>query len=128
MDSISLNAEFSCSPETLYDAWLDSEEHAAFTGGDAVASSEVGGAFTAWDDYITGKNLELEPGKRILQSWRTTEFTAGDKDSLLEVLLEPGGKGTLVTLNHSNIPVGQGERYKAGWVEHYFEPMSDYFK
>jgi len=49
-------------------AWLASEGHSKMTGGAAQASAGVGGEFTAWDGYIWGKNLELEPGKRIPKS------------------------------------------------------------
>ncbi|MGB8183295.1 MAG: SRPBCC domain-containing protein, partial [Stellaceae bacterium] len=88
-------------PHAVYDAWLDSSAHAAMTGGHpATCSGRVGGTFTVWDGYITGKNLTLDPGKRIVQSWRTTKFTAADPDSEIEVLFEPVASGTLVTVNH----------------------------
>lgn len=35
----------------------------AFTGSKATCDAGVGGEFTAWDGYISGKNLELEKGK-----------------------------------------------------------------
>ena len=83
-----LKATFNTSAEKLYTAWLDSEQHAAMIGGDATASDQVGNSFTAWGDYISGKNLELEPHQRIVQSWRTTEFTDEEEDSQIEVLLD----------------------------------------
>ncbi len=46
-------------PARLYDAWLDSKEHAAFTGGPAEVEPHVGGAYRAWGDYIKGTTLEL---------------------------------------------------------------------
>jgi activator of HSP90 ATPase len=97
------------------------------TGGAAEASAEVGGEFTAWDGYIWGKNLELEPGKRILQSWRTQDFETSDADSKLEIVLEAVPQGTKLTLKHTNIP-DAGTGYKDGWVEYYFEPMKAYFR
>jgi uncharacterized protein YndB with AHSA1/START domain len=48
-----------------------------------------------------GKNLELDPGKKIVQSWRSTDFPKDAEDSLLEILLEKSGKGTKLTLTHS---------------------------
>ena len=59
---------FSATLQQVCDAWLASEGHSKMTGGAAEASAEVGGELTAWDGYIWGKNLELEPGKRILKS------------------------------------------------------------
>ena len=111
----------------IYDAWLDSAAHAAMTGGaKAKASPQVGGAFAAFDAYALGVNLELVPGKRIVQSWRTSDFAKDDPDSVLAVALEPAPGGTLVTLLHSGIPGGQDD-YKSGWQEYYFAPMKAYF-
>ncbi len=126
-DSFQVSAIIPATPEKVYKAWLSGREHAAMTGGGATGSARIGGRFTAWDGYIEGKHVELEPGKRIVQTWRTSEFAAADPDSRLEVVLTPAKGGTKVTLKHSDIPAGQGAGYKSGWVEHYFEPMKDYF-
>ena len=107
---------------------MDSEEHSKFTGGIAVIDPELGGIFDVWDGYITGKTLELEPGRRILQSWRTTEFPPGSPDSTLEVVIDSKRGGTQLTLNHTDIPDGQAEMYAQGWKEYYFEPMLEYFQ
>lgn len=115
------------SPEAIYEAWLDAVAHSAFTGEPATTEAAVGGRFTAFGDYIEGTNRELEPGRRIVQSWRTTEFSDDDPDSLLEVLLEPLDEGTRLVLRHSNVPEGQGKQYEGGWQEHYFEPLKEYF-
>ena len=116
------------SPRVIYDAWLDSKAHGTMSGGKAKASAKIGAAFTAWDNYISGTNLELVPGKRIVQSWRSMEFAGGDKDSKLTVTLKPVSGGTMLTLLHSAIPDSQKDGgYRAGWVESYFEPMKAYF-
>ena len=123
-----LTAIIPASPQEIYDAWLDAEEHEAMTGGQpAETSAEPGGGFTAWNGYITGQNLELDPGKRIVQSWRTTKFTEDDPDSQIELLLEPVAGGTRVTLRHSNVPDGHTSYRDGGWQRSYFEPMILYF-
>jgi len=114
------------SPEDIYHAWLDSEGHSRMTGSPARTSAKVGEKFEAWDGYIQGRNLELEPGKRILQAWRTTDFEPSDEDSLVEVVLEPAAGGTKVTIRHSNLPA-DGEQYLQGWIDFYFQPMKEYF-
>ena len=113
-------------PEKVYTAWLDSEEHAFMTGDTARVSAVVGEAFEAWGGYIQGRNLELEPGKRILQSWRTSEFEDSEPDSLLEIEFTPEGSGTKVIIRHSNLPAN-GMQYQQGWVDSYFTPMKEYF-
>ncbi|MBI4202481.1 MAG: SRPBCC domain-containing protein, partial [Chloroflexi bacterium] len=67
-ESIKLSAVIPATPERIYQAWLDSREHAAFTGGAATVEAKVGGRFTAWDGYIQGTIQALEPGRRILQA------------------------------------------------------------
>lgn len=114
-------------PQEIYNAWLSSEGHARITGGQpATVSAIEGAAFTAWDGYISGKNIKLEPGRRIVQSWRTTEFTDADQDSQIEILLEPVKSGTNVTLQHTNVPDGH-TAYRKGWRDCYFEPMKAHF-
>ena len=113
-------------PETVYSAWLNSEEHARMTGDSARVSAVVGEPFEAWGGYIQGKNLELEPGKRILQAWRTSEFDDSDADSTLEIVFTPEGSGTRVTIHHSALPP-HGMQYQQGWIDSYFTPMKEYF-
>ena len=114
-------------PEEIYKAWLDSEGHANMTGGSASVSAEVGGEFEAWDGYIRGRNLELEYGKRIVQSWRTMEFSEDEEDSQIEVTFEWMEDGTKVTLRHTKLPADGGQ-YEQGWVDNYFKPMKEYFE
>ena len=113
-------------PEEIYHAWLDSTEHSNMTGSPSKVSNVVGESFEAGDGYIRGENLELEPSSRILQSWRTTEFEDSDEDSILEILLEAKGEGTLVTIRHSRLPEN-GMQYRQGWIDFYFTPMKEYF-
>ena len=112
----------------LYRAFLDSAIHSEFTGSPASIDNRVGGAFTAWDGYISGEILELEKNRRIRQRWRTTEFSDTDEDSLLEIeFIEKDGK-TTIRLTHSNLPEGTEEDYKQGWKEFYFAPLKEYMK
>jgi activator of HSP90 ATPase len=113
--------------ERLYRAWLNGEEHAAMTGSPAQIEPHVGGHFAAWDGYISGVTLELQPFYLIVQAWRTTEFPAEAPDSRLEVWLEGKDGGTQLRLVHTEIPDGQSEDYRQGWEEFYFEPMGAYF-
>lgn len=112
----------------LFQAWLDSAGHSAFTGSPAVIDPRPGGTFTAWDGYIQGTTLEAQPYSRIVQSWRTTEFPPDSPDSRLEVLFEDEAEGARITLIHTGIPEGQGEDYRQGWEDYYFAPLREYFR
>ena len=120
-DDFSVSIVLPVNQKRLYAAWLDSKEHSAFTGSTARISP------TAWDGYINGVTMELEPYRRIVQAWRTTEFPKNAPDSILEIIITKVEKGTRLTLNHTDIPPGQGDEYKKGWKDYYFSPMKEYF-
>jgi uncharacterized protein YndB with AHSA1/START domain len=117
---------FNATPEEIFEAWLDSDKHTEMTGSPAMASKEIDGKFTAWEDYIAGTNLEIEPYQKIKQSWRTREFDTSYEDSIVEILLTPTEEGTELKLIHTHIPPTH-TGYKQGWIDFYFEPMKEYF-
>jgi len=126
-ETIELSGVIPASPNRIYHAWLNAREHSAFTGGRATVDSSIGGRYTAWDGYIEGRNIALEPGRRIVQTWRTREFPMGSADSRLEVVLEPVPGGTRVHVIHTGIPEGQSEKYRSNWKDFYLKPMKRYF-
>jgi activator of HSP90 ATPase len=126
-NSFSISARFDVAPNVLYTAWLNSKEHSKFTGSGAKIDPKVGGKFIAWDGYIYGITREKEENKRIVQSWRTTEFAKEDPDSKREILFEKTKNGTKLILKHSEIPKGQAEEYKKGGGEYYFKLMKEYY-
>jgi len=127
MESFELTCSIPAPAKEVYAAWLNSELHSAFTGGLAAIQGEENSRFTAWDGYITGMILELEVDRRILQSWRTSEFHMDDDDSMVEINLSGATGGCTLQLKHWNIPKGQGTKYIGGWDKHYFQPMLQYF-
>ena len=122
-ESFVTRARFLVPAKTLYRDWLDSAGHTAMTGAPATCDARIGGVFSAWDGYIQGVNLELEPGRRIVQSWLTTDFPEGSQPSRVEVLFEPVKGGTEITIRHTDIPEEVSGRYERGWKEYYFDPM-----
>jgi activator of HSP90 ATPase len=118
----------SASPEEVYDAFIDPRKHSEFTGSEATCDPTVGGKFTAWDGYISGKNLELEKGKRIVQEWITAEWPKGYPSSILELTFRRVKGGTQVRMVHSRVPVEQADNYRQGWVDNYWELLKEYFQ
>jgi len=123
-----LSTVIPASPAEVYDAWLDSIAHAEMTGGgEAVMSDEVGAEISALDGHITGRNLELVAPERIVQAWRTDEFDDETEDSIVTILLQVTEDGTLLTLEHSNVPDQYKSYEEGGWQSNYFDPMIAYF-
>ncbi|NQY11999.1 MAG: SRPBCC domain-containing protein [Flavobacteriales bacterium] len=125
--SFTVKTTIKASAETIYNAWLDSKEHSAMTGGVVTASSDVGGKYTAHNDYIGGENKELVANQKIVQTWRSTEFEEGEPDSLISVTFEEQDGKTTISLTHTDLPTHQAA-VAMGWEDYYFTPIKEYFE
>src|SRR5437879_841250 len=116
-------------PQRVFTAWLDAKEHAAFTGGgEAVVEPWTGGRFISWDGYIHGILLGVDnEARRIVQTWRTSEFPPESRDSRVIVEFDEARGGTKVRIRHGELPPSQVKKYEKGWVEHYLKPLAKYF-
>lgn len=126
--TIRQTVEFDAPPHAVFEALLDSKKHAAFTGSKATISRKVGGKMSAWDGYIEGKNLRIEKDKVIVQTWRTTEFEAGDADSEVMFHFSKKGKGTRLIFVHSKVPDRLAEDFRQGWIDNYWVPLKAYLE
>jgi len=115
------------SPKEVYEAYINPEKHAEFTGAKATGKPKVGGKYTAWDGYIFGKFLVLEDGKRVVQEWTTTDWEDGYEASKLELTFCQVPKGTEIVMVHSNVPKAQANEIEQGWTEFYWNPLKEYF-
>ena len=114
-------------PVELYDALLNAKKHSAFTGAKATGAARVGGKFTAWDGYITGTNRELEPGRRMVQEWKTTEWPEASPPSRLVWTFAAKRGGAEVAMVHAKVPASQAAAYRQGWIDYYWTPLKEYF-
>ena len=127
-ETIRQKATVPAEPAKVYEAFIDAKKHSAFTGTKATGDGRVGSSFTAWDGYISGKNIELEPGKRIVQEWVTSEWPEDFPPSRLELTFKKVKGGTEISMVHSDVPAEQADELKEGWTEFYWKPLEDYFK
>jgi activator of HSP90 ATPase len=129
---------FRAPPHAVYEALTSSQQFDAITRlSDAVTlvtaagakptsiSREVGGPFTLFGGYITGRNLELLGDERLVQSWRAGGWKAGDYSIVKFVLLASGAETNLV-FDHRGFPEGEGKHLARGWYTHYWEPLAKY--
>ena len=115
---------FSAPAKDLYEAFMDSRKHAKFTGAPAKISAKEGGNFTAFSGALEGTTLELKPNKKIVQSWRSSEWPEGHYSRLTISFARAGRGKTRLTLTQSNIPNNDFEGVKKGWISFYWEPMA----
>jgi uncharacterized protein YndB with AHSA1/START domain len=88
-------------------------------------SRELGGLFTLFGGYITGRNLELVSGERLVQAWRTVRWKAGAYSVVTFDLTEAGG-GTKLIFDHRGFPNGEGAHLAGGWHLHYWDPVAKF--
>jgi activator of HSP90 ATPase len=118
---------FKASQHDVYEALMDSKKHAAFTGGKAAISRQVGGIISAGDGYIAGKNIELVPDKKIVQSWRAVDWSEG-VFSTVTFKFTPIPEGTRLDFTHVDVPEGTEEEFTQGWIDNYWEPMKTFLE
>jgi uncharacterized protein YndB with AHSA1/START domain len=126
-DCVEMSWIVAARPKEVYDHWMSSEGHAAMTGGGARVDGRVGGRFTVWDGYIEGVTKKLERKRRIVQTWRTADFSRRTPDSRIAVELRAYDGQTQILLRHTKLKRGDGAKYTEGWYTFYLQPMTAYF-
>lgn len=113
------------SPAAVYEVLTNSEKFAAMTGGrSADISGEEGGSFAMFGGDIVGRNVELVPGKRVVQAWRPKRWPEG-LYSLVSFNLSQDGKGTKLVFDQVGYPDEDHAMLDGGWSMMYWQPMSD---
>ena len=112
------------SPAAVYQVLTSSEDFARMTGGrSAEISGEVGGAVTMFGGDIRGRNIELVPGKRVVQAWRSHAWPEGIY-SIVRFELAPEGKDTKLVFDQAGYPDGAQKMLEGGWHQMYWQPMT----
>jgi activator of HSP90 ATPase len=121
------SVKFKASARELYDLYMDAKRHAAFTGGGRVRiSPKPGSPFSAFNGMLSGQTLVAEPGKLIVQRWRSKQFHKGDADSVLSIYFSKDGKRGRIDLVHVNVPKHDHAGVKRGWTKYYWKPLKKY--
>src|SRR3984885_5096141 len=115
----------SATPQEIYTALTNPLTIELWTGEEAVMSTEPGSEFSMWDGSIVGKNLEFEPGKKIVQQWY---FDGQPEPSIVTIKLHPDKAGTSVEVRHTNIPDEEYEGFAEGWDNSYFGALAEFFE
>lgn len=110
------------SPAAVYEALMDSRKHAKFSGWPARISRKPGGTFTAYGAYINGVNLELVPGRRIVQFWRSANWPKFHYSTVTYDLRKVRG-GTRLVFTQAGVPDRDYRAKKSGWHDAYWRPI-----
>ncbi len=107
---------------------MNSKEHAKFTGERATIRAKAGAPFSCYDDYITGFTLDLLPGKRIVQAWRSRDWPEGHFSIVTFSLSAKPGGNTQLHFTQIGVPAGDYAKKNVGWRTHYWQPLNAYLK
>jgi activator of HSP90 ATPase len=135
-ESIHQELTFKASRRQVYEALTSTSRFDALTrlsdglslltapGAKATAiSRDVGGPFTLFGGYITGRHLELMPDELLVQAWRAGGWKPGDY-SIVKFVLSAEATACKLVLEHRGFPEGQGKSLAYGWGVHYWEPLA----
>lgn len=114
------------SPSQVYSILMDPRKHARLTGGKATISQKVGERFSTFDGYADGVNLELQKGRKIVQSWRASDWPANHYSKATFALKKVPG-GTKLTFTQTGVPNNQYSSIKQGWIDYYWVPLRELF-
>jgi activator of HSP90 ATPase len=124
--SVKQEVVLNATPVEVYNALMDSRKHGAFTGAPAKISKKVGGVVSCYGGGIQAINVELVAGKRIIQSWRGSQWKPGEW-SLAIFNLKKRGKKTTLSLEQYGVPDHDVAMVRKGWKDYYWIKMNDYF-
>gem|GEM_PF-450086 len=136
-EAIHQEVSFKAAPARVYSALTDASQFnkvvqlsaamksMAIENKPAEISRDAGGAFSAFGGYVTGRQIELVPEKRIAQAWRASSWDP-EAYSIARFELSPRGSGTKLEFEHTGFPQGDAEHLLAGWKGNYWEPLAKY--
>ena len=126
--SLTLKRRLKAPPASVYAAWTDPEKILKWFGPEEIetlraqADARVGGGFRivmrspdGEEHDVSGIYREVVPDEKLVftWAWRSTP----ERESLVTVLIQPDGEGSLLTLIHEQFfDEAARDRHAQGWV------------
>lgn len=124
------NEEFRTTADEMYQTFVDPQRLAAFTRSPpkVFEGAKKGGKFELFGGNVSGEYLELVPGKKVVQSWRLSQWPAGHFSKLqIEFDQNDVDHVTVMRVMWEGVPVGQEEVTKKNWLEYYVKSIKQAF-
>ena len=119
---ITLNA----APDEVFAALTQSARFSEVTGQPAEIDAADGGAFSRFGDQVTGRIIEMVPGRRLVEAWRVAPWPEG-KYSVVSFDVSPHASGTRLVLEQDGYPEDNRDHLESGWRKMYLQPLADFF-
>ena len=124
--TIKQKVKFNAPPRAIYDLLADSRKRTAFTGKKADISTKVGGTFSSDSGRVTGINVDLVPGRRIVQAWRHDKFPEGIYSMATFTLAATPNGGTALVLTHRGVPKDLIPETEHAWRDGHWNKIKAY--
>jgi len=124
--SFKLKEKFVCSTNDLYECFVHPGRVRAYAGDSAQVSSEKGGKSVLFGGSVLTENVEMIPGKKIVQKWRFKEWPESYY-STVTLDFETKENKTILNVHHEGVPDSDRERTEQGWSANYFARIKGIF-
>lgn len=111
-------------PEEVYLALTKPTGLQLWTGAEVEFEEVPGTEFSLWDGDITGKNLEFDYGKKIVQQWYFGDY----EPSIVTIKLHEDSNGTSLEFKQTNIPDEDFDDFTEGLDSYFFSGLIDFFE
>jgi uncharacterized protein YndB with AHSA1/START domain len=124
-DPYTASVHVAAQPEQVFDYFTQAEAMVRWMGDYAVLDARPGGEFTVDINGVPvrGRYLEVERPRRLVISWgHAGSERLPPGASTLEVTLTPDGEGTIVRIDHRDLPELEARQHAIGWA-HFLERL-----
>ncbi|KAI9019368.1 activator of Hsp90 ATPase [Phycomyces nitens] len=118
--------EFLTSAKELYNTLLDPGRASIWSRGPAKIADKVGTKFEFFNGNVTGEIKELEPEKKIVQSWRLKSWPQGHY-STVTITLDQTNDCVKLHMQQTGVPVGEEELTRNNWNGYYWRAIKETF-
>jgi uncharacterized protein YndB with AHSA1/START domain len=129
--SVHQEALIAAPPQQVFELLTNGTLFSAATGQPAEITDREGDPFSLFGSRVEGRQIELVPGRRVVQAWRFGAEHPSTWEpgvySTVRFTLEPAGDGTRFVIDHTGIPAEWIEHLTLGYPTFYQEPMTKFF-
>ncbi len=118
---ISIHAE----PEDVYACLTNPFTIELWSDMPAKMEAKEGTKFDMFEGDITGKILELEPNKKVVQQWY---FGNQEEPSIVTFKIHPDKGKVSLELHHTNIPDEAYDEITEGWKKYFLGRIKEFLE
>jgi len=117
---IEMQVRLDAAPEVVFPYLTDAARYARWQGVRAELDPRPGGVYRVWMDaerVASGEYVEVEPHRRVVFTWGWEgDDGVPPGSTTVEIVLEPDGAATTLTLRHTGLPDGEAvAMHTDGW-------------